>query len=124
MVTELAEGALIIAPLFLGFIVHGLCIRFGALRGLARPIKRTWFGENKTYRGVICVALGTAVGFVVIDLRFLSIGSEHRTRELASLGLIVGTAAMLAELPNSFLKRRMGIAPGAQAGGIRGVAFL
>jgi hypothetical protein len=29
---------------------------------------------------------------------------------------------MLAELPNTFLKRRMGIAPGAQAV-IRGVAF-
>ena len=126
MVTELAEGALIIAPLFLGFIVHGLCIRFGALRGLARPIKRTWFGEKKTYRGVICVALGTAVGFVVIDppfLSLLSLGSEHRTTELALLGLLVGTAAMLAELPNSLLKRRMGIAPGAQAGGVRGVAF-
>ena len=30
---------------------------------------------------------------------------------------------MLAELPNSLLKRRMRIAPGAQTGGIRGVAF-
>ena len=123
MVTELAEGALIIAPLFLGFIVHGLCIRLGALRGLARPIRRTWFGENKTYRGVVCVALGTAVGFVVIDPSFLSLGSEHRATELALLGLLVGTAAMLAELPNSFLKRRMGIGPGAQAAGVRGVVF-
>jgi hypothetical protein len=123
MLTELAEGALIIAPLFLGFIVHGLCIRLGALRGLATPINRQWFGENKTYRGVVCVALGTAVGFVVIAPPFLSIGSEHRSTELALLGLLVGAAAMLAELPNSFLKRRMGIAPGAQAGGIRGVAF-
>jgi hypothetical protein len=123
MLTELAEGTLIIAPLFLGFSVHGLCIRLGALRGFATPIKRQWFGENKTYRGVVCVALGTAVGFVVIDPAFLSLGSEQRTTALALLGLLVGTAAMLAELPNSFLKRRMGIAPGTQAGGIRGVAF-
>jgi hypothetical protein len=123
MVTELAEGALIIAPLFLGFIVHGLCIRLGALRGFATPIKRPWFGENKTYRGLVCVALGTAVGFVVIDPPFLSLGSEHRAIKLALLGVLVGAAAMLAELPNSFLKRRMGIAPGAQAGGIRGVVF-
>ena len=49
---------------------------------------------------------------------FLSLGSELRTTELALLGLLVGTAAMLAELPNSFLKRWMGIAPGAQAGGV------
>ena len=123
MVTELAEGALLTAPLFLGFILHGLCIRLGVLRGSATPIERRWFGENKTYRGVICVALGTAVGFVVIDPRFLSLGGGHRATELAVLGLLVGTAAMLAELPNSFLKRRMGIAPGTQTGGIRGVAF-
>ena len=59
----------------------------------------------------------------MIDPRFLSLGGGHRATELALLGLLVGTATMLAELPNSFLKRRMGIAPGAQAGGIRGVAF-
>ena len=123
MVTELAEGALLTAPLFLGFILHGLCIRLGVLRGFATPIERKWFGENKTYRGVICVALGTAVGFVVIDPRFLALGGGHRATDLALLGLLVGTAAMLAELPNSFLKRRTGIAPGAQTGGIRGVAF-
>jgi hypothetical protein len=123
MATELAEGALLIAPLFLGFIVHGLCIRLGVLRGFATPIERTWFGENKTYRGVICVALGTAIGFVVIAPRFLPLGGDHRATELGVLGVLVGAAAMLAELPNSFLKRRMGIAPGAQAGGIRGVAF-
>lgn len=72
---------------------------------------------------MICVALGTAVGFVVIHPRFLSLWGGHRATELARLGLLVGTAAMLAELPNSFLKRRMGIAPGAQTGGIRGLAF-
>jgi hypothetical protein len=123
MVTELAEGALLVAPLFVGFALHGLCIRAKALRRLAVPIKRKAFGENKTYRGVVCVALGTAAGFVAINPRFLLLGGGRRAPELAFLRLFVGTAAMLAELPNSFLKRRMGIAPGAQAGGIRGVAF-
>ena len=61
-VTELAEGALLTATLFVGFILHGLCIRLGALRGFAMPIERKWFGENRAYRGVICVALGTAWG--------------------------------------------------------------
>ncbi len=51
-VTELAEGAMLAAPLFVGFALHGLCIRRGALRGLAVPIARDWFGANKTYRGV------------------------------------------------------------------------
>jgi CDP-archaeol synthase len=123
MTTELAEGALLVAPLFVGFALHGLCIRLGMSRGLAVPIERNWLGENKTYRGVVCVALGTAAGFVVINPRPLSLGGGHPVAKLAFLGLVVGAAAMLAELPNSFLKRRMGIAPGARARGIRGVAF-
>lgn len=122
MLTELAEGALIIAPLFLGFSVHGLCIRLGALRGFATPIKRQWFGENKTYRGVVCVALGTAV--VRRDRPGLSIARERAAYNSAGVARFARWhCAMLAELPNSFLKRRMGIAPGTQAGGIRGVAF-
>jgi hypothetical protein len=48
MVTELAEGALLTAPLFFGFILHGLCIRLGVLRGFATPIELEGFGKNKT----------------------------------------------------------------------------
>jgi hypothetical protein len=35
----------------------------------------------------------------------------------------VGGAAMLAELPNSLLKRQLNIAPGAAGSGIRGMLF-
>ena len=45
--------------------------------------------------------------------------SDH----FALIGFLVGAAAMAAELPNSFLKRRLGISPGAQASGIRGLVF-
>jgi|SRR5262245_55383124 len=58
-----------LSPLLVGLAFHGLCIRFGWLVGLARPIDagatlrdRPLFGPNKTYRGVIAVALGTAGG--------------------------------------------------------------
>ena len=60
MTSELLEGAILVAPLFVGFVAHGLCIRFGVLGVLASPISRNLFGANKTYRGVLCVALGTA----------------------------------------------------------------
>src|SRR6185369_11647711 len=56
----LRDGATLFAPLFLGMVAHGLCIRFGLLRGLAVPIDggRRWrgkrlFGDNKTYRGIV-----------------------------------------------------------------------
>ena len=119
MAAQLAEGAIAMLPLFFGLAAHGLCIRFGALRTLACPISTQLFGANKTYRGLACVALGTAVGFVLIRPSLLPMDPPG----LALVGLCVGAAAMAAELPNSFLKRRLGIAPGSQASGARGVAF-
>jgi hypothetical protein len=117
---SLIEGALLVAPLFGGLLVHGLCIRNGAFLRLAVPIAPRWFGVNKTYRGIVCVALGTAAGFVILSPGFASV-AEAPGRAL--VGALVGGSAMLAELPNSFLKRRLGIAPGTQASGSRGVAF-
>ena len=120
--SEAAVGAIVVTPLFVGFAVHGLCIRIGLLRGLAEPIDTTLFGANKTYRGLVAVALGTAAGFAAIrppDV-LTPVSPPYR---LAVVGLAVGAVAMLAELPNSFIKRRMGIAPGAQAGGLSGMAF-
>ena len=40
-----------------------------------------------------------------------------------ALGVAVGVAAMLSELPNSFIKRRFEIAPGSAAGGLKGVIY-
>jgi CDP-archaeol synthase len=120
MVMEAAEGAIAMAPLFLGLAVHGFCIRLGALGQLARPISPRLFGANKTYRGLICVAVGTAAGFALIRPRLLESRGET---QLALLGLLVGAAAMAAELPNSFLKRRLGIGPGVQVRGSRGIPF-
>jgi CDP-archaeol synthase len=120
--SEVAVGAIVVAPLFVGFAAHGLCIRAGLLDGLAVPIHRRLFGANKTYRGLLAVALGTAAGFVVLRPPELvaPVASLYR---LALVGFAVGFVAMLAELPNSFMKRRIGIAPGTQARGLAGVAF-
>jgi len=38
-------------------------------------------------------------------------------------GLAMGAAAMLSELPNSLLKRQLGIVPGAAGRGVVGVMF-
>jgi CDP-2,3-bis-(O-geranylgeranyl)-sn-glycerol synthase len=126
---HLAEGALLFSPLFLGFLAHGLSMRFGWGRRLARPIDagRTWrgrrlLGDNKTYRGVVAVALGTALGFAALG-RIPGAVPPLSRAGAALLGLAVGAAAMVAELPNSALKRQLAIAPGAQATGWRGALF-
>lgn len=119
------------APLLLGLAVHGLCIRTGALKGLTRPIDaggtfrgRRLFGENKTYRGVVAVALGTGLGYALQSARGGFVGTPlHATGTAVLCGLLMGAGAMLAELPNSFLKRQLGIAPGTQPSGARGALF-
>jgi CDP-2,3-bis-(O-geranylgeranyl)-sn-glycerol synthase len=133
--SELAQGAWLVSPLFVGFVLHGVSIRHGLLRTLARPIdrgalirQRRLFGDNKTYRGVVCVALGTMLGFVALTamrdpteqsaLAALPSGSFA-----ALLGLGVGGAAMLAELPNSALKRQLDIQPGTQGSGLSALLF-
>jgi hypothetical protein len=120
MTTQFVEGAIVVTPLFVGFAVHGLFIRFRIGTQFARPISSSLFGANKTWRGAGSVALGTALGFIVIRPPLLP---YRDPTHFALIGFLVGAAAMAAELPNSFLKRRLGIAPGAQASGMRGLVF-
>ena len=40
------------------------------------------------------------------------------------IGLLVGLAYVLFELPNSFIKRRLGIEPGKPAKGVKKVLFI
>jgi CDP-archaeol synthase len=124
---ELALVASLFGPLFIGLIFHGLCIKFGWLRALAVPIdrrilfrNRPLFGANKTYRGVVAVALGSAAGYTLQRLAPALQPPAFRALSLfglVALGLAFGTAAMLSELLNSFVKRQLDIAPGAAGGG-------
>jgi hypothetical protein len=114
----LREAAVLFAPLLLGFVCHGLCIKTGFLRRLAHPLDagarfrgRRLFGDNKTYRGIVVVAIGTGLGCLALG------------RFGFGFGLLVGAAAMCAELPNSFLKRQLDVEPGRQTTGLAGAFF-
>jgi CDP-archaeol synthase len=128
MTREWLEGASLVAPLLGGALLHGLCIRFKLAGWLARPLDggaqlrgRRLFGDNKTWRGVLLVAIGTALLFP-LWARAPEL-ARFTLLERASLGAGVGFCAMLAELPNSFLKRQLDIRPGTQASGARGAIF-
>ena len=124
---ELALVASLFAPLFVGLVFHGSCIRFGWLRRLEAPIDRgallrgrPLFGRNKTYRGVVAVALGAAAGYSLQSAAPELQPPAWRglpTLGIAFVGFLIGSAAMLSELPNSLLKRQLAIAPGAPGGG-------
>lgn len=119
-------------PLLGGAIANGLCIRFNWLTFLVHPLdfrltyrKRRLFGENKTLRGLIIFSFGTALLFslqaVVLhkvpDFRSLEILNYSQVSP-PFMGFLMGMAAMLSELPNSFFKRQLGISPGTAGSGI------
>jgi hypothetical protein len=133
---EFLNVSYMLSPLLLGLACHGVCIKLGWLRSLARPIDAglrlrgtRLLGDNKTYRGVAVVALGTAAGVALqVVLHHVGVAPNVEVLDYSgpgviALGLGLGAAAMLSELPNSLLKRQLGIAPGAAGGGLRGVLF-
>ena len=129
--------AYLFLPLLVGLALHGFCIKYDILAFLCRPIDRgrkfrgkRIFGDNKTYRGVVVVSLGTAIGFGLQSLllhRIASIRSielfDYAFFKSMAVGLAVGVAAMLSELPNSFIKRQFEIAPGTAAKGWKRLIF-
>lgn len=135
---ELAGTAYLLLPLLGGALAHGLCMRRGWLAWLRRPIDAglTWrgrpiFGASKTWRGPVTVAAGAAL-VLALQARVLHHVPGLRAIELfdyghlggALLGAGVGAAAELAELPNSFVKRRLGVAPGGTTRGPLAVVFF
>ena len=136
MTATLAGTAYLLLPLLGAALLHGTCMRTGWLAFLARPIDadREWrgrplFGHSKTWRGPILVAIGAGAVFA------LQRNVLHGVPALAEielvdygglpwwLGGLAGGAAELAELPNSFVKRRLGIAPGETSSGPLAVVF-
>jgi hypothetical protein len=136
-VTEAFSLVYLLLPLLGGGLVHGLCLRFDLLPWLATPIDRgatlggrPLLGSHKTYRGPVTMALGSALT-LWLQATWLHDAAALRELELFDygdaspwlFGGALGFTAALAELPNSFLKRRLGIVAGGSAPGVR-VAFF
>ena len=129
-VTHRVERAVwLTAPVLIAGLVHVAVITLDLAPQLARPIDagRRWrgrpvLGSNKTWRGFVVMPAVTAITIAAQQ------ALAARSRSVVSLvplargapppwvvGAICGAAYVTAELPNSFLKRRLGIAPGTSA---------
>lgn len=132
--TQVLQVAYLLLPLLGGALANGLCIRFGWLHRLAVPIDRgicfrgrRLFGPNKTVRGIVLVGLGNMVVFGVQSAVLHSIdwlraceAFDYTSVNGWLFGMIMGLAAGLAELPNSFAKRQLDISAGRAGGGATG----
>ncbi|MET1076641.1 MAG: hypothetical protein ABWY06_01335 [Pseudomonas sp.] len=100
-------------PVVIGGVLHMLAVTRDALPTLRVPLHAGLFGANKTWRGVLLVPLLTAFGALCLWPSEQLLGARAVfTQPLWLAGLVAGFAYVLAELPNSWIKRRLGIAPG------------
>jgi hypothetical protein len=108
---------IVVVPLVLSNSVHMIFVKHNLLPAINTPLWTWGFGRNKTWRGMLFVPV---VNALVLTLLSLSVSPYLAMPALT--GFILGLAYMIFELPNSFLKRRLGIAAGENAGKHR-IAF-
>ena len=107
-------------------LAHAPMLRFDLAPALSRPISRRLFGANKTWRGAIAMSAGTLAAALLLHR---APGYRRRLPKPvadanpALVGTLLGLSMWVGELPNSFLKRRLGIPPGAQRRSPSGVAI-
>jgi hypothetical protein len=121
---DLGPVLLLIAPVVGGGIAQAVVIRWDLFpRFAAIPLDfgatiggRRLFGANKTLRGALVMMIATGM----CSLALFSAVSPYEPPPAFGwfgLGVVMGFGYIAAELPNSFVKRRLGIPPGASGGG-------
>lgn len=136
--TLAAQSLWLALPVMAGGALHIAVLRLGVLRGLARvPLDggatlrgRRVFGENKTLRGALVMVVATMLCAFAQSVvaahagwaRPLELVEYGRLHPLA-WGALLGAGYIAGELPNSFWKRQLDVAPGARAAGGLGWVF-
>jgi hypothetical protein len=125
------------SPLLPAAIAHGLCIKYDWLDGLKRPLDfgrrlkgKRIFGDHKTWRAPVIYVVFCTLGTMVQawlqgsgDLPPWLYLVDYEADGLL-VGVLLGLGMAAGELPNSFVKRQMDVAPGKKKGGLLGLAFF
>jgi len=122
----LACALFLVAAMSVAGVAHTLWLRWPRSRRFAAPLDggrkfrgRALFGDNKTWRGLLVLPPAAAAAFGAFGLLRPSLPAwmqaglwANGPASYALLGFACGLAFMVAELPNSFLKRQIDVAPG------------
>lgn len=125
----LVKAIFLILALVPAGIAQTLWLSHPASRAFAIPIDgghrlrgRRLLGDNKTLRGFMVVVPVAGLSFAVLGI--VAARSQNLVDaglwdlsglQFAALGLLAGIGYMAGELPNSFAKRQLDIAPGGRA---------
>jgi CDP-diglyceride synthetase len=132
----------LMSPIVLSGVCNMVYVKLPVHRGLRRPMDggrslrdgRRIFGDNKTWKGFIGMIAFSAFWF---SAQAGLHAAFPRARDLSLVpfddlpwpflpplaGALWGLGYVLFELPNSFMKRRLGIEPGTNLKGLRGLVF-
>lgn len=132
----------LILPILLAGLCNMIFVKSPLLHRLKVPLdgKRHWrdgkrvFGENKTVKGFIGMIVFTSLWFGLFHwlansfegANAWSLIPYRQFSAIAALGYgaLWGLGYVLAELPNSFIKRRLDIAPGKNSQGAARPVFI
>jgi CDP-2,3-bis-(O-geranylgeranyl)-sn-glycerol synthase len=120
------SAAWLVVALSIAGAAHVLWLKSSSGKRFALPLDggatfrgRRVFGANKQVRGLMMMPLAGAMAFMLLGgLRdrypdWMAAGLwDISPGAYAALGFACGLAFMLAELPNSFFKRQLDVAPG------------
>jgi phosphatidylserine synthase len=113
---HLLSGFMTGIPAIIGGSLHMLAVSKDWLSSLKIPVSEKLFGSNKTIRGFVFMMLFSVIGALILR-GIIMLWSPDLTVDILAmpfwlLGIVQGFGYALFELPNSFLKRRLGIQPG------------
>jgi hypothetical protein len=130
---EPAHARWVFLPAVGAALAHAPVLRFDLLPALRRPIDdgrtlrgRRLLGDNKTWRGAGAMfggVLGTSLLLTPLPWYRSRLPAELRRVHPATMGSLLGASVVFGELPNSFVKRQLDIAPGARGRSIGGVVL-
>lgn len=101
---------LLILPMVLANILHMIVVKMDWLSILSISLSKSLFGKNKTLRGFIVLPLLSG-GLVGLFSQMVGPFSGSLEGDVG-IGIGLGLCYLLSELPNSYIKRRLGIANG------------
>lgn len=118
-------GFLVLAMAFSG-VAHVIWLNSQTAQRFSYPVdggrtfrKRRIFGDNKRLSGFLVLPPATGLSFWALSLLWPQLTGatpgalwDLSSAQYAMMGFACGLVFLVAELPNSFLKRQLGIAPG------------